>query len=355
MMMYPQMISLGDGIFTDLQSFDVPWKNLGISSYLNFGYYQNSARKTVSPLVVDVCNNIAPLTQEQRSLLAGTIYNIYSKKWERLWGIYQTEYDPLQNYLIEEDETINTSGSSTTDNTGTQTTVIDTDTTNTGTDTVVVDDTITNTGTDTHNISKSTSDGGNESVRRINERRNTGTNTIVTDSDSSNTGTVTTEGTSSTLDGVFGFNSANSVGSDTRDVDADSTRTDNLASTVDTTETNTQNLTEAVDGTDTRTRALTHTETNSDTNTKNLTTDQDTTQTETKNLASTVDTTNTRTDNLTRESEEQTESVRSLSKSGNIGFNTPQEMLFSDLELWQWNFFKSVFDDIDSILTIPIY
>jgi hypothetical protein len=48
-------------------------------------------------------------------------------------------------------------------------------------------------------------------------------------------------------------------------------------------------------------------------------------------------------------------STRELQKSGNIGFNKPQEMLTAELELWQWNFFKSVFEDIDTVLTMCIY
>ena len=46
---------------------------------------------------------------------------------------------------------------------------------------------------------------------------------------------------------------------------------------------------------------------------------------------------------------------RTLTRSGNIGVTTSQQMLESDVALWQWNFFESVFNDIDSVLTIPIY
>lgn len=364
-MMYPQMISNGNGIFTDLQNFDVPWKLQNIEAALNYGYYLNSARKLVSPFVFDVSNaeedlrtypfNITPLNSAQRMIIASTVFTMFNEKWKRLWDIYNIEYNPLYNYMVTEEEQINVDDSGTIADTGTQQRVIDTDTTNTGTDTVVTDGSITNTGTDTHNIAKQVSDGGNETIQKASTQTNTGTDTTVTDTDTSNTGTVGTVGSSDTLDGLFGFNSSISVGSDTREVDSSGTRTDNLAGTVDTTETETKNLTETVNGTDTRTRALTHTENNTDTNTKNLTTSEDTTETETQNLAGTVDTTDTRTDNLTRTTEEQSETTRSLSKNGNIGFNTPQEMLVADLELWQWNYFKSVFEDIDTVLTISLY
>ena len=358
------MISTGDGVFTDLQEFDVPWKESNIASSLNYGYYLNSARKLVSPFIFDLSGCIEeimantepqPLTQAQRVVVASTIFAMFHDKWNRLWSIYNIEYNPLHNYTLTEDESTTVEGSGTIDDTGTQTRVIDTDTTNTGTDTVVVDGETTTTGTDTHQISKNESDGGTDTMQKSSTITNTGTDTTVTDTDTTNTGTVRNVGDGSSENGIFGFNSQTAVGSDTTSAESDSTRTDNLAGTLDTTETETKNLQETSSGTDTRTRALTHTATNSDTETKNLASTEDTTQTETQNLASTVDTTDTRTDNLTRTSEEQSETTRSLTKEGNIGFNTPQEMLVADLELWQWNFFKSVFDDIDSVLTMSIY
>lgn len=45
-----------------------------------------------------------------------------------------------------------------------------------------------------------------------------------------------------------------------------------------------------------------------------------------------------------------------LTRSGNIGVTTSQQMLQSERDLWLWNFFESVvFPDIDRALTIGIY
>lgn len=45
-----------------------------------------------------------------------------------------------------------------------------------------------------------------------------------------------------------------------------------------------------------------------------------------------------------------------LTRSGNIGVTTSQQMLQSERELWMWNFFRDVvFTDVDRVLTIPIY
>ena len=46
---------------------------------------------------------------------------------------------------------------------------------------------------------------------------------------------------------------------------------------------------------------------------------------------------------------------RTLKRSGNIGVTTSQKMLQSERNLWIWNFFDSVFKDVDTFLTIQIY
>lgn len=45
-----------------------------------------------------------------------------------------------------------------------------------------------------------------------------------------------------------------------------------------------------------------------------------------------------------------------LTRSGNIGVTTSQQMIESERSLWLWNFFRDVvFPDIDHVLTIQIY
>lgn len=45
-----------------------------------------------------------------------------------------------------------------------------------------------------------------------------------------------------------------------------------------------------------------------------------------------------------------------LTRSGNIGTLTTQQMIRSEREIWMWNFFETVvFPDIDRVLTISIY
>lgn len=57
----------------------------------------------------------------------------------------------------------------------------------------------------------------------------------------------------------------------------------------------------------------------------------------------------TRTDNLAHSI------TRQHTRSGNIGVTTAQQMIESELKLWEYDFFETVYSDLDEILTIPIY
>lgn len=49
------------------------------------------------------------------------------------------------------------------------------------------------------------------------------------------------------------------------------------------------------------------------------------------------------------------EITHGLSRSGNIGVTTSQQMLQAERDVWMWDFFKIVFADVDKVLTLPIY
>ena len=58
---------------------------------------------------------------------------------------------------------------------------------------------------------------------------------------------------------------------------------------------------------------------------------------------------NTRTDNLAHSED------RELTRPGNIGVTTSQQMLEAELNIRMYDFFESVYQDIDKVLTIPVY
>lgn len=106
------------------------------------------------------------------------------------------------------------------------------------------------------------------------------------------------------------------------------------------TETPANSATERNTGTDTTTRTGTNTNTRTGTDTKTYNTHDADTGTQTHAYTGTD--TNTKTHELTRH--------------GNIGVTTTQQMIQSEIELWQWDFFNNVlFPDIDRVLAIKIY
>ncbi len=127
------------------------------------------------------------------------------------------------------------------------------------------------------------------------------------------TGTVKDEGsgTNKNQNGIWGFNSSESVPSDMSDGRA----TSNNTTTRDLTDTETG--TDVTDRTNTDTYNRSYTETGTDTTSG--------------------------------------KSSRKLTRTGNIGTNTFQNLLQQERNIWMYDFFEQVFKDVDSVLTIPIY
>lgn len=274
---------INNGIFTFLNSLDVPWKDKNISQQLNLQYHGNiSGKKETSPLVdsLIVENN---LTDNSKTMLAMSIFSIYSNKWSRLYRILSLEYEPIENYNMTETEQT----TSTNENTDT----ITTNTTNSN------DVTETNTGTNTANDSENT----------------TGKN-VITDSR-----TIIENNNVTNNNSLYGFNSTSGVNSDSQNGTEKRNTTDN------------NNHNDDLKGT----RTNEHSE--------NINTSKVTAQ---KNDIKDIKD-GTHTENCSQD--------RTLSRHGNIGVTTSQQMINSEIELWQWNFFSEVFKDIDKILTIQTY
>ena len=79
------------------------------------------------------------------------------------------------------------------------------------------------------------------------------------------------------------------------------------------------------------------------------------------NTTSTNETTSSITGNNTLNNENtitssaSNDTTRELKRSGNIGVTTTQQMLQQERELWDWNYYNTVFKDIDNLLTLMIY
>lgn len=239
-----------NGIFANLENYDVPWKDLDIALLLDSEYHFNVAgMRSISPLLYNLLDDAETLTAEQRSYIASIVSSMFSLRWSKLWETMNFEYNPIENYDMTEemtnDETVTEYGKT---------------------------DTLTHDTTEETEIEKNTTDERTADLTTTNERE------------------------------VQGFNSSAYVPSEK------------------TTETESGTDTTTHTGTDTDTRTKTGTETNvqsgSDTNTRNYT----------------------------------------LTRHGNIGVTTSQQMIESERNLWNWEFFYDVvFPDVNRILTLCVY
>lgn len=315
----------GDGVFTDLNNFDVPWKNENNVNALNMAYHgSHSGDKNISPIVFKFLESE---DEHTRTKLAGVIFTMFADKWSKLWTALNVQYNPLSNYDLVESESIRESVDNTETHTGTETTTM------TGTDTVANSgkDTTKMTGTDT--VANSGSDV--LTMTGTDTHAKTGTETET------HTGTNTVEHDGTNENEVSAFNS--------------STYQDNEKNTIDTTDEETRNTTDTTtyNTSDVETRNMTDTTQHgkTETETRNMT-DEVThgkTETETRNMTDTL------THNTTNVLDGDKESLRTLARSGNIGVTTSQQMLQSEIDLRKWLYYQSVFNDIDSILTLSIY
>ena len=96
----------GKGIMTCLTTnFDVPWKNIISGQTLDDDYYGNrSGNKIISPLVEKFLSEDG-IADDKMVRLASVIFSKYGENWDRAWAAITAEYSPLENYNMEEHET----------------------------------------------------------------------------------------------------------------------------------------------------------------------------------------------------------------------------------------------------------
>ena len=304
---FPNWLTSG-GIFSKLQELNIPWKEAGIATELDIDYYSNhSANKIVSGLVDNIVTN-PPASSENLATIAGVIFALYNSKWSKLWATMNFVYNPIENYNMVEtmrgDEKITAYGH-------VLTREDDLSHTKTGTETETPDLTDLRTDDLTHT--------------------KTGTETETPDTE------VNIE------NNVFGFNSSTAVPSDsnqrtetgTTETEYDTSETDTGTQT--TTHTGTNEKEYDTSDTDTGTQTTTHTGTNE--------IEYDTTESDTGSVTNTESGRDVETRNY------------QLTRTGNIGVTTSQQMVEAERNLWRlWDFFRMiVYPDIDRILTIDIY
>ena len=66
------------GIFTDLQNYDVPWKDKSINHDLDIAYHGNhSGDKIVSAIIDKLLSDDGTISPESRNNIASAIFSVY--------------------------------------------------------------------------------------------------------------------------------------------------------------------------------------------------------------------------------------------------------------------------------------
>lgn len=273
----------GDGVFTDLNNLDVPWKsndpteNVKTITSLNMAYHgAHSGDKNISPVVYKF---LTADDVQTRAKLANIIFIMYADKWAKLWDTLQIEYNPLENYNMTENETP-AETTHTTLPAETTETITPAETTETVTPAETTE-TITPAGTTTETKPPKTTTENEVSAFNSSSYEDATKTTITGDGNDKGVETISTD----------------TAGTDKMETDTAGTN----KTTVDKAGTNKLEVDTA--GSDVFT----------------------------------------------------VQNGRELTRSGNIGVTTSQQMLQSEIELRKWLFYQSVFNDIDNILTLSIY
>lgn len=311
------------GIFVRLEALGVPWSQDIPGTTLDAIYLGNhSGGKPPSPIIQRwiVSNDAEPLTSNQMDLLAGMVHAMNAADWSRLWEAEVTEYSPLSNYdmreTLEDEKTREENGEGSVTYGKTKST---SDSSSTG---------YGSTETRTDNLT----DGYNSTTTRTDnlQTARTGTETTAT--------TRTDTGTTDNTHSVYGLNSTTGAPSDKDEGETSGTSTGQETLTHNTTDSQTGTQATARTGNDTHTGTQATAKTGTDTYTG--------TGTETEGGS------DTREDSKTAN---ETHSY-TLTREGNIGVTTAQDMLTQERALRAWRFFYDrVFPDVDRLLTLCVY
>lgn len=314
-----------NAFFTALETQGAPWADQtkpAQASNLAYLYYSRSRNKILAEMVAE--------SSSAMSAYAEILLQLFADKWARLYDLYTAEYDPLENYnMVESGMDVNIKTGSL-DRSGaiTRTGSLDRSGSLTRNGLVEHTNTLTKTGMETVNDDLAYS--GKEKNSRSGDMIESG---LKADNDQDEKRTI------------YGYNS--SVG-----VDADSTNKKTAFKTK--TEFNNYSETKEFlnDRTDSRTITKSYDEDYAETNTGHdrYTQLQDAdTRKDTYNHIADTDTRKDTYNNI------KDDTRHNLTRAGNIGVMTTQQMFEQEIEIRRNLFFETVFSDIDYVLTIPIY
>lgn len=191
----------GGGIFSELNTLDVPWKSLNIGQVLDVQYHGNvSGGKFISPLVYNLLDENKTLSPENRHTLALVLFNMFGKNWQKLYDTLNFDYNPIENYNMVESSFDNRSGESASNTK--------------------------NNGSRSLNGSNTSDTAENETVSTLEGGKDT----------------TTADGSTSAKSGLYGFNSSEAVNDTTTNGTSEGTSETERESNTDTTRGSSSNM-----------------------------------------------------------------------------------------------------------------
>ena len=339
----PSLFTEGKGLDSQRSIFEMPWiDDADFAEYclpaLDELYAARSYEKYAGRLIKRFAGTDA-LTQADVDHLAMNVIALFFDKWCKEWRTRSIEYNPIDNYnmteIMSDDEKVTEYGR-----------------TNTRTDNL--QHTTSGSETETKNLTTLNTQNLSEA-----ETKN------LSDAETKNLTETTTPNLTTTEERhINGFNSSASIGVPDGNTTTQATGTNTVNNTgTDTTlstgtDTTLKTGTETVDQTGTDTTQQTGTDTmlhtGTDTTLRTGTDKIDETGTDGYSRTGSASDTGTETHALSG-SDTETRNYE-LTRQGNIGVTTTQQMLQSERDLWKWNYFTEVvFPDLDSVFTLKIY
>lgn len=287
-----------NAFFLALEAHGAPWYDVqltGQASNLAWLYFNRSRQKLVTSMVKE--------SNSAMSAYAEIILQMYGDKWNHIWDLYQLDYNPIENYNMIESGTDTNTKTGSLDRSGaiTRTGSLDRSGAITKTGSESVSDDITYSGKESNTRTGNIEDSGAKADNQA-------------DRDSK----------------IYGYNSSTGVNSesDTQQSSHKNTQTYNNLK-------DERSFTNRTDNRDITTTFTNRADTDSRKDTYNNIADTDTRKELYNNIKDT--------------------GSHSLTRSGNIGVTTTQQMAESEIEYRKHLFFEMVFSDIDHILTLPVY
>lgn len=281
-----------DGIFTYLNTYNVPWKNDIDVDILDLDYHTKHGTKVIGKAVKTFLTNDG-LSTTNKQKLAKLIYYKNKVKWEELYsslGLYD-EFNPLYNTDWSETERIEHRG----------------------------------TNGKTFNIGqKSTTFSKGQQINNSSKGAQTNNNTIGSQTFTEGAQSNTTGAQSNSVEGQVSAENVSSYSNKDKSTESLGARTDSIGEKINTNSTRSDSVTEGA-------RQDSYTDgARQDTNIEGA-------QTNSENG----------TDNFV--------DIHTIERAGNIGITSSDQLIAGFRKIVNWQFFDQVYEDINDVLVLSVY